>query len=136
VPVQRLVCLYDQKPWLNLDTGGDLDPEGIHYRVFLDTGAGKGVHLDGTFRIELYRIDRKPPDNKMERTLVSDWRYPSSDFQAVRSATLGTGYHLRLRWASKDIAGNEIEVVTLFEDSDGNVARSGTKRLRVPKYGA
>ena len=35
-PIVRVVCLYDQKPWLNLDAAGDRDPEGIHFRVFLD----------------------------------------------------------------------------------------------------
>ena len=37
---------------------------------------------------------------------------------------------------TKQAAGTEIEVVTTFEDTQGRTMRSGTKRLRVPKYGA
>ena len=132
-PIVRVVCLYDQKPWLNLDAAGDRDPEGIHFRVFLDAGGGKGVFRDGVFHVEMYRIDRQSP-GEIQRTLVSDWEYPTSSFQRVQSKVLGTGYHLRLRWATKDIAGTEIEVITQFRDVDGTVVRSDTKRARVPKY--
>jgi hypothetical protein len=131
--VQKVFCLYDKKPWLNLDKGGDLDPEGIHYRVFLDGGDGQGIHADGTLHIEMYQIDRKSPDAS-ERTLISDWHLPTDDVQPIESAMLGLGYHLRLAWARKDTAGNEIEIVTMFEDPQGNVARSGTKRFRVPRF--
>ncbi|MGB2985580.1 MAG: hypothetical protein WBE26_06825, partial [Phycisphaerae bacterium] len=111
------------------------DPEGVRYRVFLDMGSGRGVFLDGTFGIEMYRIDRKAP-GEIERTLVSDWRYPTSAFQPVKSKMLGMGYHLRLRWAAKDVAGHDVEIITSFDDLDGSVVRSSTKRLRVPKYGS
>ncbi len=131
--IRRVVCLYDQKPWLNIDAAGDRDPEGVRFRVFLDPGAGKGVLRDGTFHIEMYRIDRTPA-GKIERTLASDWHYPTSAFQPVEAKILGMGYHLRLRWAEKDIAGHEIELITRFEGLDGSDVRSGTKRLRVPKY--
>jgi hypothetical protein len=47
---------------------------------------------------------------------------------------LGEGYFVHLMWAEKDIAGHEIELITRFEDPEGRGARSGTKRLRVPKY--
>lgn len=126
-------CLYDQKPWLNLDTAGDRDPEGIHVRVFLDAGEGRGVLRDGTFHAELYEITRK---NHVvsERTLISDWHYPVSQFVTVESKILGLGYHLRLRWATKDVASKEVELIIRFEDVDGNSARSGTKRFQVPKY--
>lgn len=132
-PIVKVVCLYDQKPWLNLDAAGDRDPEGVHFRVFLDPGTGKGAFRDGVFHVEMYRIDRKSP-NEIQRTLVSDWEYPTSAFQRVQSKMLGMGYHLRLRWATKDIAGREIEVITQFRDLDGSVIRSETKRARVPKY--
>ncbi len=131
--VRRVVCLYDQRPWLNLDAAGDRDPEGIHYRVYLDAGKGKGELRDGAFHIQMYLIEPKSPD-EIQRTLVSDWELPTSRFTPVESKILGMGYHLRLRWASKDIAGHQIEVITQFKDPDGNVVRSGTKRLRVPRY--
>ena len=126
-------CLFDQKPWLNADTAGDRDPEGIRYRVFLDTGVGKGVLRDGTFYVEMYQVDRSP-SGEIERTLVSDWRYPTSQFGTVAARILGKGYHLQLRWAKKDIAGHEIELITQYLDPDGNATRSATKRLRVPRY--
>ncbi len=127
-------CLYDQKPWLNLDKAGDRDPEGIRYRVFLDPGTGRGVLADGTFHVEMYKIGRSP-DGAMERTLVSDWHYPTSAFHTIaKPGMLGEGYFLHLRWATKDIAGNEIEIITQYEDATGRTARSATKRLRVPKY--
>ncbi len=132
-PVRRVVCLYDQKPWLNVDAAGDRDPEGIRYRVYLDVGKEKAELRDGTFRIVMYRIDRKSLD-EIERKLVSDWEYPTSDFTRVKSKILGMGYHLRLRWANKGIAGKEIEIITQFKDVDGTSIRSGTKRLRVPEY--
>ncbi len=66
--------------------------------------------------------------------LASDWHYPTSQFPTVAARILGTGYHLQLRWARKDIAGSEIEVITQFEDPTGRIVRSGTKRFRVPKY--
>ena len=132
-PVRRVVCLYDQRPWLNLDAAGDRDPEGIRYRVYLDVGKEKAELRDGTFRIVMYRIDRKSLD-EIERTLVSDWEYPTSAFQRVKSKILGMGYHLRLRWAGKDIAGKEVEIITQHKDVNGTTIRSGTKRLRVPEY--
>ena len=128
-----MVCLYDQKPWINLDSTADLDPEGLQYRIFLDGGAGKGVLRDGMFHIEMYQVTRKS-DGAINRTLVSDWRYPTSELGTVLSKILGKGYHLQLRWAKKETAGHEIEVITQFIDQDGNTTRSATKRLRVPKY--
>ena len=41
--VQHVQCLFDAKPWLNLDSAGDRDPEGFHYRVFLKNTAGKSI---------------------------------------------------------------------------------------------
>lgn len=131
--VRRVVCLYNQRPWLNLDSAGDRDPEGVRYRIFLDAGAGSGVFRNGVFRVEMYRIDRKSAD-EIERTLVSDWEYPTSAFQRVQSNILGSGYHMRLRWARKDLAGHEIEMITQFKAPDGYIIRSATKRLHVPKY--
>lgn len=132
-PIRKLLCLYDQKPWINLDTAADLDPEGLQYRIFLDGGAGKGVLRDGTFHIDMYQVIRKP-DGTIDRTLVSDWHYPSGQMGTVSAKILGKGYHVQLRWAKKDLAGSEIELVTRFADVDGNEVRSGTKRLRIPKY--
>ncbi|MBI4719224.1 MAG: hypothetical protein HY763_15610 [Planctomycetes bacterium] len=132
-PIRQVVCLYEQRPWLNLDKTGDRDPEGIRYRVFLDDGAGRGVLRDGIFHVEMYRLDRGD-DGTAERILVSDWHYPTSRLDTLRAKMLGDGYHLKFRWATKDLAGHEIEVITRFEDSDGRTIRSGTKRLRVPKY--
>lgn len=132
--VRRVVCVYDQKPWLNLDTYGDRDPEGIKFRVFLDTGANYGVLRDGTIHVDMYKITRVGKD-KIERTLVSDWHYPTSEISRIKNpGMLGPGYFLHLVWASKDIAGSEVEIIVRFEDEDGNVARSGTKRLTIPKY--
>ena len=134
-PVIRSVrCLYDRRPWLNLDAAGDRNPEGIQFRVFLDPGTGKGVHAEGIFHIEMYRIDRTSADG-VKRTLVSDWHYPTSAIPTIaKPGMLGNGYHFHLRWADKDTAGHEIDLITSFEDPEGNVARSGTKRFRVPKY--
>ena len=132
-PVRRVVCLYDQRPWLNLDAAGDRDPEGIHFRVFLDAGKGKGELRDGALHVEMYRIDRESLD-RIQRTLVSDWDLPTSGLTQVKSKILGMGYHLRLRWAEKETAGHEIEVITHFRDPNGKAVRSGTKRLHVPKY--
>ncbi len=131
--VRGVRCLFDQKPWLNADAAGDRDPEGITYRVFLDTGTGQGVLRDGTFYVEMYEIKRAPT-GEIERTLVSDWRYPTKRFGTISAKILGKGYHMQLRWAKKDIAGREIELITQFIDPAGNATRSATKRLRVPKY--
>ncbi|MEK7732082.1 MAG: hypothetical protein AAB363_09540 [Planctomycetota bacterium] len=131
--IHGVVCLFDQKPWLNVDAAGDPDPEGIRYRVFLDPGKGKCVLREGSFRIEMYQIDRTGAGD-IERTLVSDWNYPTSELGTVLSKILGKGYHLQLRWAKKETAGHEIEVITQFIDRYGNTTRSPTKRLRVPKY--
>ncbi len=126
-------CLYDPKPWLNADAAGDPDPEGIRYRVFLDTGSGKGVLRDGRFHIEMYEV-RRSDTGEIERTLASDWWIPTNELGTVSAKILGKGYKLQLRWAKKDTAGHEIEVITQYIDPDGNVTRSATKRLRVPKY--
>ena len=131
--IHGVVCLFDPKPWLNVDAAGDPDPEGIRYRVFLDTGGGKGVLRDGTFYIEMYEL-RRGPSGEIERTLVSDWRYPTSELGTVSSKILGKGYKLQLRWAKKDTAGHEVELITQYIDPAGNTTRSATKRLRVPKY--
>lgn len=131
-PIRHLLCLYEHKPWLNLDMAGDNDPEGIEYRVFLLTGSSKGVLREGTFHIEMYWFQRDS-EGGVERTLASDWHYPTTVFQTVRGV-LGMGYHIGLRWATKAMAGSEIELITRFEDVDGRSVRSATKRLRVPKY--
>ena len=133
-PIRRVICVYDQKPWLNLDVMGDRDPEGIRYRVFLDPGDGNGVHRDGTLHVEMYQIDRVRK-GEVQRTLVSDWHYPTSEVHTIaKPGMLGDGYYLYLRWARKDIPGHEVEIVTRFEDEHGRLAKSGTKRFRVPKY--
>jgi hypothetical protein len=125
--------MFDQRPWLNADSTADRDPEGVQYRVFLDTGSDRAQLRGGTFHVEIYQIDPKPGGGQ-ERTLISDYHYPSSTFATVRANILGDGYHLRFHWAKKDVAGHEIEITTTFEDVDGGKARADTKRLRVPKY--
>lgn len=132
-PIRQVVCLFDQHPWLSLDTAGDRDPEGLQFRIFLDGGSGRGVLRDGTLHIEMYRIIRSE-GGEVERKLTSDWHLPSGELAAVRSNMLGDGYNLKLRWAEKDVAGTEIEVIARFETPEGESIRSGTKRLRVPKY--
>ena len=131
--IRRIICLFDQKPWLNLDVAGDRDPEGIHYRVFLDAGKNRGEIRDGAFYVEMYRIDRKS-GGKIDRTLVSDWNLPAANTVKVKSKILGMGHHLHLRWAKKGIAGEEIEVITTFKTPTGGTTRSTTKRLYVPSY--
>ena len=131
--IRGVRCLYDQKPWINVDAAGDPDPEGLHYRVFLDPGDGKCVLRDGSFHIELYQINRTAT-GETERILVSDWNYPTSEFGTILSKILGKGYHVQLRWAKKNIAGHEVELITQYIDPQGNVTRSATKRLRSPKY--
>lgn len=132
--VRRVVQVFDQRPWLNLDAAGDRNFEGIAYRVFLDDGRGRGALREGTLHVEMYRI-RKSSDGTIQRELVSDWHYPTGDVPRIAEpGMLGPGYFLHLRWARKDIMGSEIEVVTMFEDQEGRIIRSGTKRLRVPKY--
>lgn len=131
--MHSLICLYDQKPWISADATGDRDPEGMQYRVFLNTGGNKGMAVDGTLHIEMYRIGR---DEKgaQTRDLVSDWHYPTSAFTQVSAKLTGIGYLVQLRWAKKNIAGSEVEINTKFEDTAGNITRGATKRLRVPKY--
>ena len=131
--VRRVVTMFDQRPWLNADSAADRDPEGVRYKVFLDTGGDRAKLAEGTFHIEIYQLDIKPSGG-YERSLVSDYHYPASTFSTVRANILGDGYHLKLHWAKKDVAGHEIEISTTFEDVEGNKARSDTKRLRVPKY--
>ncbi len=132
--IRHVRCLYEHRPWLNLDRAGDRDPEGIRYRVFLDTGNARGVHRDGMFDIEMYLIGRDD-QGESTRTLVSDWHYPTSAVHTIaKPGKLGEGYFLYLRWARKDVAGHEIEIITKFQDQYGNTARSGTKRIPVPKY--
>ena len=133
-PIQLVACLYDQKPWLNLDAAADRDPEGIRFRVFLDPGTGRGVLREGTLHVQMYQIDRDGPDISSRR-LVSDWHYPTSAVPTIaRPGALGEGYFLHLLWARKDTAGHDIEIVTTFEDTNGRKIRSSTKRFRVPKY--
>ena len=135
--IRRVVCLYDQRPWLNLDARGDRDPEGIRFRAFLDPGTGRGALRDGSFHVEMYEVgggvevDKETPKAR----LVSDWHYDVKDIHTIaHPGILGNGYFLHLRWADKDIAGREVEFITRFEDRQGNVARAATKRFRVPKY--
>jgi len=132
--VKQVVQVFAQKPWLNLDAAGDRDPEGVAFRVFLDTGTGSGVLRDGTLHAEMYRIS-KDAKGQLARSLVSDWHYPTADVPTIaQPGRLGQGYFLHLRWASKEIAGDEVEIITRFEDPQGQSIRSTTKRLRIPRY--
>jgi len=131
--IADVACLYEQKPWLNLDAAGDRTPEGIRFRVFLDAGSGRGVLSDGTLHVEMYRV-RRSASGGLERTLVSDWHYPTSELSPVRSKLLGMGYMVRLGWARKDLGGEEVEITARFEQPDGESVTSGTKRLRIPKF--
>ena len=134
--IRRVACLYDHNPWLNLDREGDRDVEGFQFRVFLDAGSGKGIHAQGILHIEIYKIG--PPTGEggtRERTLVSDWHYPISEFPRIAiPGMLGEGYMPRLVWADKDLAGSSIDVIVSFEDAEGNIVRASTKHLRIPKY--
>ncbi len=135
--IRKVYCLYDASPWLNLDRYGDRDPEGIQYRVFLSPGDRntfkKGILQKGTFHIEMFGVTR---DSKgtVTRELVSDWHYPVDTFSAIESKYSGRGYHIKLRWARKDLAGQDIEIITEFEDVDGFTKRSATKSFPIPKY--
>lgn len=132
--IRGVRCLFTLRPWISLDQEGDRDPEGLIYRVFLDPGTGKGVLAPGMFHIALYEIKRGP-EGAIERTLASDWHYPTSRVPTIgEPGMLGEGYVLHLRWARKDIAGREIEIVTKYESPDGRIVQSDTKRMRVPKY--
>ncbi|MFQ5493881.1 MAG: hypothetical protein ACE5EX_00730 [Phycisphaerae bacterium] len=131
--IQRVACLYDPKPWLNQDVEGDRKPEGIHYRAFLDPGTGRGVLKEGRFHIEMYAVEQDE-SGEATRTLVSDWIYSTDAYPRIKSEIFGLGYHIQLVWASKDIAGKDIELVTRFEDSAGNVATAGTYKKRVPVF--
>ena len=86
---------------------------------------------------ELYRIAREPETRApIDRVLVSDWHLRSADIPTiVKPGMLGEGYVPHLAWADKELAGSEVDIVVMFEDDDGNVARAGTKSLRIPKYG-
>ena len=132
-PIRQVVCLFDQRPWLSLDTAGDRDPEGLQFRVFLDGGSGRGVLREGTFHVEMYRIVRLEKGD-MERKLASDWHFTTDELATVRANILGDGYLLQLRWANKDVASGEVEIFVRFETPEGESIRSGTKRFRVPKY--
>jgi hypothetical protein len=126
--------MLDNRPWISADAGGDRDPEGLQYRVFLDTETGKGVLRDGTFHVQMYRLKREP-GKEVERVLASDWHYPTSEFSTVSANILGDGYQVKLRWHGKgEIPGSEVEVITTYESPEGQTVRSGTRRLRVPKY--
>jgi len=132
-PVRHVICLYDRRPWLSADAQGDRDPEGFRFRIYLDVGKKRGVYRDGTFHIDMYGVTRAE-DGKKNRELISDWHYPASTFTRIRAKVLGDGYMVSLRWASKDIAGRDVEVVTTFEDAAGRKIHASTRRLRVPKY--
>lgn len=134
VAIQRIACVYDQRPWLNLDTRGDRAPEGFWFRAYLDPGTGKGVLADGQFNIELYEIARSP-GGETHRRLAGDWHYRSNEVNTIaKPGLLGRGFWVQLAWTDPNIVGKEIEIVTRFEDKFGNTARAGVKRLRVPKY--
>jgi hypothetical protein len=132
--IRHVVCLFDSKPWLNLDRAGDRDPEGLLYRVYLKTADDRGVLRDGRFDVEMYRIDRDA-QGKETRTLAADWHYPTGAFDVIdRAGVLGQGYILKFSWRKDmDLPGSEIEIVTVFTDEYGNTARSSTYCLRIPK---
>jgi hypothetical protein len=132
--VRHIQCLFDAKPWLNLDSAGDRDPEGFRYRVYLRNTAGKSIYCDGRFDVEMYKIERAKGGEET-RTLVSDWHYATSEFARIdRPGMLGVGYVVQFYWADKNLAGSEVEVITTFEDDYGHRVRSETYRLRIPKY--
>ena len=132
-PVRHVLCLYDRNCWLNLDKAGDRDPEGFWFRAFLKTAKGDSVLRDGTLHVEMYQMSPTPEGT--ERKLISDWQYGTDEVGLIgKPGLLGPGYVVQLRWASKGIAGHDVEIITTFEDNYGRSARSSTRRVRVPKY--
>ncbi len=134
--IRRVVCMYDQRPWLSLDRQGDLDVEGFWFRMFLDPGTGRGILAEGTFHIGMYRLERDATGAISKRTLVSDWHYASTDLPRIsKPGMLGDGYVPQLVWSDKGLSGSEVDIVVSFEDVEGDTARAGTKRMRIPVYG-
>ena len=133
-PVRRVICIYGENPWLNLDRYGDRDPEGVWYNVYLSTGAEPGVHRPGWLEVELYRLV-PTAEGTIERVQDAGYRYATSEVPVIKKpGMMGDGYVIMLMWPRKDTAGCEIELVTTYEDPDGRRVRAETKSLRVPRY--
>ncbi len=131
--VRSVICLYENDAWLNLDRAGDLDPEGVTYKVYLKTGDTTSVLRDGIFHISIYEVDRDKEGNAT-RTLHADYHYPTSDIHRIKKMGLmGPGYQVALLFHNKNVVGKEIDIVTIYEAPDGYEIRSQTRRLKVPR---
>ena len=135
--IAKVVCFYLPPPacFLSFDTEGDPDPEGFQCTMYLlSRETGKGVHVEGTLRLKIFRVDRGP-DGKKARTLVQELAVPTTELpRAKREAALGWAYAPRICWGNIDVLGSEIELLFSYESPDGRLAKSETKVLRVPAH--
>ncbi len=131
--VVKLICLYDQNPFVSFDEEGDLNVEGFRVTVVLASRkTGKGIAEDGVIRVKMYRIDRTP-GSKPVRVLLREWPVNNAGLRTFKSPVFGEGYKLLFQWAKEDdVLGHDVQLVVSFERADGRVIRSQTKALKVP----
>jgi hypothetical protein len=133
--INHVVAIYNKNPWLNADRAGDPDPEAVKFKVFLYRSKADrhAVIRDGTFHIEMYRVDRRG-GREVNRELVADYHYPTSQVQRIPDpGKMGPGFGIGLVFPTKDISGQEITIAVTFEDQHGNKVRGEPKALMVPK---
>ena len=82
--IQRVVSMYELVPWLNLDPQRDAKPEGFSFYMYLfSQKTRRGVHLEGTLHIDVYRRERRGERDSFRR-LVDTWTPPATSTDPPR----------------------------------------------------
>lgn len=134
-PIVKVVCFFEPTPrqFKSFDPEGDPNPEGFACTLYLvSRETGKGVHVNGTLHVYMYRLD-PTPDHGVERTLACDWSQPLNQLpRSKRPSMMGWGYAPRFHWAAADVLGSQVEIFVVYESPEGHKVRSVTHSFKIP----
>jgi hypothetical protein len=134
--IVRLITFCKNNPWVNLDTAGDPNPEGLRVTCYaVSARTDRGANADGTFRFKLFTISHPQGAEPIGR-LVKTCEFDADKAQFYRVSRhvphLGWPYMFTLDWGDAEVYGREIRVVPEFVRRDGRIISGTPKSFRVP----
>ncbi len=130
--VARIICFYPANMWRSFDSAGNVDPEGFEFVMYLlSRKTYRGIWVEGTFRIQLYRVI-DDPDAERSRELVFTTEAPMSQIPRREAGRFGEGYQPSVYWGDLDVLGEKVHIVVQYESPTGRIVQSQTHAAKVP----